>query len=378
MTDLSHSRPNAYDGAVSLRRLVKRFGERAVVDDVSLDVRAGEFFSLLGPSGCGKTTTLRMIAGFEQPDSGSVVIDDVDVTEFAPEKRLCNTVFQQYALFPHLDVYQNVAFGLRFSPFARDERVAVGKALELVRLTGFDKRRVQQLSGGEQQRVALARAIVLEPSVLLLDEPLGALDAQLRHALQVELSSLQRELDTTFIYVTHDQEEAFTMSDRIGMMRDGRLLQVGSPEELYEEPASVDVATFVGTANLMAGRLVNATTVEVFGARYPVAAGVNWDASRIRGAVQPNEECTVMVRPERVHLEVVNNDAPRTAGEAPIATVERVTFSGSSLLVAVRCAGIAVSAEVPNDDSVPDLSPGDRVHMVIRPDHLRVFTRQPA
>ncbi|MFM8645339.1 MAG: ABC transporter ATP-binding protein, partial [Actinomycetota bacterium] len=180
MTDLSLSRPNAYDGAVSLRRLVKRFGERAVVDDVSLDVRAGEFFSLLGPSGCGKTTTLRMIAGFEQPDSGSVVIDDVDVTEFAPEKRLCNTVFQQYALFPHLDVYENVAFGLRFSPFARDERVAVGKALELVRLTGFDKRRVQQLSGGEQQRVALARAIVLEPSVLLLDEPLGALDAQLR------------------------------------------------------------------------------------------------------------------------------------------------------------------------------------------------------
>jgi len=374
VTESPDSRPNAYDGAVSLRHLVKRFGERAVVDDVSLDVRAGEFFSLLGPSGCGKTTTLRMIAGFEQPDSGSVVIDDVDVTEFAPEKRLCNTVFQHYALFPHLDVYQNVAFGLRFSPFARDEKTAVGKALELVRLTGFAKRRVEQLSGGEQQRVALARAIVLEPSVLLLDEPLGALDAQLRHALQLELSSLQHELDTTFIYVTHDQEEAFTMSDRIGMMRDGRLLQVGSPEELYEEPASVEVATFVGTANLTSGRLIDASTVEVFGVRYPVAAGINWAVSRSSDLVQPNGQCTVMVRPERVHLAVATDNT----GAHPVATVEHVTFSGSSLLVRVRCAGAAISAEVPNDDSVPDLSPGDQVQMVIRPGHLRVFTRQPA
>jgi spermidine/putrescine transport system ATP-binding protein len=361
-------RPNAYDGAVSLRHLVKRFGERAVVDEVSLDVRAGEFFSLLGPSGCGKTTTLRMIAGFEQPDSGSVVIDDVDVTDFAPEKRLCNTVFQQYALFPHLDVRQNVAFGLRFSPFERDEDKAVGKALESVRLTGFEKRRVQQLSGGEQQRVALARAIVLEPSVLLLDEPLGALDAQLRHALQVELSTLQRELDTTFIYVTHDQEEAFTMSDRIGMMRDGKLLQVGSPEELYDEPNSVEVATFVGTANVLPARMVGAAAVAALGAQFSVVPG------QIVAAAH-SAACTVMVRPERVHVVVgPANDAPESVGRltAP-GEVLRVRFSGSSLLVSVRCGDEVVTADVPNDDSVPDLRAGQSVRLAIRDEHLRVF-----
>lgn len=374
MTATLDSRPNAYDGAVSLRRLVKRFGERAVVDDVSIDIRAGEFFSLLGPSGCGKTTTLRMIAGFEQPDSGSVIIDDIDVTGFAPERRLCNTVFQQYALFPHLDVYHNVAFGLRFSPFSRDERSAVGKALDLVRLSGFDKRRVQQLSGGEQQRVALARAIVLEPSVLLLDEPLGALDAQLRHALQVELSTLQRELDTTFVYVTHDQEEAFTMSDRIGMMRDGRLLQVGTPEELYDEPNSVDVATFVGTANIIPARMVDADTVEALGARFRV------EGSQVVENHDRTSACAMMIRPERVHVSPDSDNAhvPSLPEGNPVqrtttGTVERVTFSGSSLLVSVRCGGVVVTAEIPNDDSVPDVRVGETVRLGVRDDHVRVF-----
>ena len=374
MTATLDNRPNAYDGAVSLRRLVKRFGERAVVDDVSIDIRAGEFFSLLGPSGCGKTTTLRMIAGFEQPDSGSVIIDDIDVTGFAPERRLCNTVFQQYALFPHLDVYHNVAFGLRFSPFSRDERSAVGKALDLVRLSGFDKRRVQQLSGGEQQRVALARAIVLEPSVLLLDEPLGALDAQLRHALQVELSTLQRELDTTFVYVTHDQEEAFTMSDRIGMMRDGRLLQVGTPEELYDEPNSVDVATFVGTANIIPARMVDADTVEALGARFRV------EGSQVVENHDRTSACTMMIRPERVHVspDSDNVHVPSHPEGNPVqrtttGTVERVTFSGSSLLVSVRCGGVVVTAEIPNDDSVPDVRVGETVRLGVRDDHVRVF-----
>lgn len=374
MTATLDSRPNAYDGAVSLRRLVKRFGERAVVDDVSIDIRAGEFFSLLGPSGCGKTTTLRMIAGFEQPDSGSVIIDDIDVTGFAPERRLCNTVFQQYALFPHLDVYHNVAFGLRFSPFSRDERSAVGKALDLVRLSGFDKRRVQQLSGGEQQRVALARAIVLEPSVLLLDEPLGALDAQLRHALQVELSTLQRELDTTFVYVTHDQEEAFTMSDRIGMMRDGRLLQVGTPEELYDEPNSVDVATFVGTANIIPARMVDADTVEALGARFRV------EGSQVVENHDRTSACAMMIRPERVHVSPDSDNAhvPSHPEGNPVqrtttGTVERVTFSGSSLLVSVRCGGVVVTAEIPNDDSVPDVRVGETVRLGVRDDHVRVF-----
>lgn len=374
MTATLDNRPNAYDGAVSLRRLVKRFGERAVVDDVSIDIRAGEFFSLLGPSGCGKTTTLRMIAGFEQPDSGSVIIDDIDVTGFAPERRLCNTVFQQYALFPHLDVYHNVAFGLRFSPFSRDERSAVGKALDLVRLSGFDKRRVQQLSGGEQQRVALARAIVLEPSVLLLDEPLGALDAQLRHALQVELSTLQRELDTTFVYVTHDQEEAFTMSDRIGMMRDGRLLQVGTPEELYDEPNSVDVATFVGTANIIPARMVDTNTVEALGARFRV------EGSQVVENHDRTSACAMMIRPERVHVSPDSDNAhvPSLPEGNPVqrtttGTVERVTFSGSSLLVSVRCGGVVVTAEIPNDDSVPDVRVGETVRLGVRDDHVRVF-----
>jgi len=311
---------------------------------------------------------LRMIAGFEQPDSGSVVIDDIDVTGFPPEKRLCNTVFQQYALFPHLDVWHNVAFGLQFSPFARDERAAVGKALELVRLTGFDKRRVQQLSGGEQQRVALARAIVLEPSVLLLDEPLGALDAQLRHALQVELSGLQRELDTTFVYVTHDQDEAFTMSDRIGMMRDGRLLQVGSPEELYDEPNSVEVATFVGTANVLPARMIGGTAVAVLGAQFSV------NPAQVVGG-SGSSSCTVMVRPERVHVVAGHaSSMPESVGRltAPC-EVSRVTFSGSSLLVALRCADATVTAEVPNDDSVPDLRIGQSVRLAIRDEHLRVF-----
>nr|MBU6202884.1 ABC transporter ATP-binding protein [Acidobacteriota bacterium] len=374
MTATLDNRPNAYDGAVSLRRLVKRFGERAVVDDVSIDIRAGEFFSLLGPSGCGKTTTLRMIAGFEQPDSGSVIIDDIDVTGFAPERRLCNTVFQQYALFPHLDVYHNVAFGLRFSPFSRDERSAVGKALDLVRLSGFDKRRVQQLSGGEQQRVALARAIVLEPSVLLLDEPLGALDAQLRHALQVELSTLQRELDTTFVYVTHDQEEAFTMSDRIGMMRDGRLLQVGTPEELYDEPNSVDVATFVGTANIIPARMVDTNTVEALGARFRV------EGSQVVENHDRTSACAMMIRPERVHVSPDSDNAhvPSLPEGNPVqrtttGTVERVTFSGSSLLFFVRCGGVVVTAEIPNDDSVPDVRVGETVRLGVRDDHVRVF-----
>ncbi|NCU87872.1 MAG: ABC transporter ATP-binding protein, partial [Actinobacteria bacterium] len=215
------------DGAVTLQNLFKSYGDRMVVNDVSLEVRAGEFFSMLGPSGCGKTTTLRIIGGFEQPDSGSVFIDNRDVTRDEPEERPLNTVFQNYSLFPHLNVKENVKFGLRFensfNKSAKSEDQRATEALELVQLASFGERRVHQLSGGEQQRVALARALILEPSVLLLDEPLGALDAQLRARLQIELATLQRQIGITFIYVTHDQHEAFTMSDRIGVMREGRL-----------------------------------------------------------------------------------------------------------------------------------------------------------
>src|SRR3990170_2687645 len=242
-------------GTVQLVDLVKRFGEVTAVDGVNLQMPSGEFFSLLGPSGCGKTTTLRMIAGFERPTEGQILLDGVDMAQTPPHKRNVNTVFQNYALFPHLSVEKNVAFGLKYKDVSKgEERDRVGRALELVRLTGFETRRPNQLSGGQQQRVALARALILNPAVLLLDEPLGALDAKLRKALQIELKAIQEEVGITFIYVTHDQEEALTMSDRIAVMSNGRVEQVGPPKEIYEQPATAYVADFIGASNLMPAR----------------------------------------------------------------------------------------------------------------------------
>ena len=232
--------------------LVKAFAGQRVVDGLNVQVGGGEFFSLLGSSGCGKTTTLRLIAGFEQPTSGRVLLDGMDMTGTPANKRNVNTVFQNYALFPHLDVFENVAFGprrARLPPSGIQRRVR--DALDLVQLTGLEKRKPAQLSGGQQQRVALARSLVLRPAVLLLDEPLGALDAKLRKELQAELKALQRHLGITFIYVTHDQEEALTMSDRIAVMSHGRIEQVAPPREIYEEPTSVFVADFLGISNLM-------------------------------------------------------------------------------------------------------------------------------
>src|SRR5882757_4337650 len=224
------------------------------VDNISLHIPGGEFFSLLGSSGCGKTTTLRMIAGFERPTSGQIILDGVDMTETPPHKRHVNTVFQSYALFPHLNVFDNVAFGLRRQKETPENVTRrVGEALELVQLTGFEKRKPSQMSGGQQQRVALARALVLKPAVLLLDEPLGALDARLRKQLQVELKTLQQQVGITFVYVTHDQEEALTMSDRIAIMSQGRIEQIAPPQEMYESPATVFVADFLGVSNLMDG-----------------------------------------------------------------------------------------------------------------------------
>ena len=286
------------DGAVTLKNLFKSYGERVVVNDVSLEIKAGEFFSMLGPSGCGKTTTLRMIGGFEQPDSGTVFIDNRNVTRDEPEERPLNTVFQNYSLFPHLNVKENVKFGLRFeNSFTKSAKPAdqrVGEALELVQLGNFGDRRVHQLSGGEQQRVALARALILEPSVLLLDEPLGALDAQLRARLQIELATLQRQIGITFVYVTHDQHEAFTMSDRIGVMRDGRLMQVGAPRELYELPNSVEVAQFVGAANLISGEVTSRSVVEFAGEKFvcPDSAPIGKGMMMIR----PSEFESALVR----------------------------------------------------------------------------------
>ncbi len=226
-------------GEIELSKLTKQFAEVTAVDGIDLNIPGGEFFSLLGPSGCGKTTTLRMIAGFEQPTSGEILLDGTDVAYTPAHQRNVNTVFQNYALFPHLNVYDNIAFGLKEAKRPKAEiRERVGKALELVQLSGYGRRRSSQLSGGQQQRVALARALILNPAVLLLDEPLGALDAKLRKALQIELKSLQQEVGITFLYVTHDQEEALTMSDRLAVMHDGRIEQLGTPKEVYSEPST--------------------------------------------------------------------------------------------------------------------------------------------
>ena len=343
------------DGAVTLQNLFKSYGDRMVVNDVSLEVRAGEFFSMLGPSGCGKTTTLRMIGGFEQPDSGSVFIDNRDVTRDEPEDRPLNTVFQNYSLFPHLNVKENVKFGLRFensfNKSAKSEDQRVTEALELVQLASFGERRVHQLSGGEQQRVALARALILEPSVLLLDEPLGALDAQLRARLQIELATLQRQIGITFIYVTHDQHEAFTMSDRIGVMREGRLMQVGAPRELYETPNSVEVAQFVGAANLIVGRVTQRGVAEFAGEKF-----VAPDSA-------PLGEGMMMIRPERIRIGTGSHNA----------VIERVTFAGSSLRIALKLGNATLNAEVPNDETSASLVAGQETTIDVLPDAVRVL-----
>ena len=343
------------DGAVTLELVNKLFGERKVVNDVNLEIRAGEFFSLLGPSGCGKTTTLRMIGGFELPDSGRILIDGRDVTHDEPETRPLNTVFQSYALFPHLNVFDNVAFGLRFekpgSVSKKSNKERVMEALELVALGSFGERRVPQLSGGEQQRVALARALVLEPSVLLLDEPLGALDAQLRARLQVELVSLQRQIGITFIYVTHDQHEAFTMSDRIGVMRDGKLIQVAPPREIYEKPATIDVAKFVGAANLLPGRVVSTGVVEISGVKFAAPQ------------CTPLGDGMVMIRPERIHVGTGSQQA----------TIERVTFAGSSLRIALNVGGVKLVAEIPNDENSRNLEENAITSIDVLPDAVRVL-----
>src|SRR5438067_4627159 len=236
--------------AIGLVGVSKRFGSHAAVDDVSLEIAEGEFFSLLGPSGCGKTTTLRMVAGFELPDAGRIVLKGNDVTEVPANRRPVNMVFQQYALFPHMSVYDNVAFGLKVKRVPRSEHSErVQEMLRVVSLEGLDRRRARQLSGGQQQRVALARALVNRPAALLLDEPLGALDVKLRKQMQLELKRIQSELGTTFVYVTHDQEEALAMSDRIAVMNRGRVEQIGAPREIYERPATAFVADFIGSLN---------------------------------------------------------------------------------------------------------------------------------
>jgi spermidine/putrescine transport system ATP-binding protein len=290
---------------VEILDVTKRFGDVTAVDRMSLRIARGAFYSLLGPSGCGKTTTLRMIAGFEQPTEGEILLDGKPIAGVPPYKRNVNTVFQHYALFPHMDVARNVGYGLRQNKVGKaDEAHRVGEALALVRLSGYERRRTWEMSGGQQQRVALARALINHPTVLLLDEPLGALDLKLRKEMQLELKALQREVGITFVYVTHDQEEALTMSDVIVVMRDGLIQQMGGPTELYERPVNRFVADFIGTSNFTSGTVesIDATNrrVTVRSDRGAVLHGSATDAS---ATFSPGQVVTVATRPER--LEVV-------------------------------------------------------------------------
>jgi spermidine/putrescine transport system ATP-binding protein len=354
-------------GNVRLESLTKRFDDVIAVDDISVEIEPGEFFSLLGPSGCGKTTTLRMVAGFEPPTSGRILLDGTDVGNLPPHRRNVNTVFQSYALFPFLSVAENVAFGMKYKSVPKSEiGTRVSEALELVQLGGYDKRRPNQLSGGQQQRVALARALVLRPSVLLLDEPLGALDAKLRRTLQVELKALQKQVGITFLYVTHDQEEALTMSDRLAVMNHGKVVQVGSPEEVYNEPADAYVADFLGVSNLMDAE------VEPSGDRSRccrVRLGeftVEAEAGRIDaiGAVK------LAIRPERIHLHPHGaNGHNRLPG-----MIERLVFLGSTTQIFVRLAtGAALQTLVRNDGPAIAYSQGTPVSVELPAQALRVL-----
>ncbi len=300
------------ENIVSLNDIAVAFDGEAVLNNIKLDIRDKEFVTLLGPSGCGKTTTLRIIGGFLQPEKGSILFEGKNITNLPPYKRNVNTVFQKYALFPHLNVYDNIAFGLRVKKLPKEEiKARVDEMLELVNLKGFEQRDVQNLSGGQQQRVAIARALVNRPKVLLLDEPLGALDLKLRKEMQTELKRIQQSLEITFVYVTHDQEEALTMSDTVVVMKDGDILQVGTPVDIYNEPKNAFVADFIGESNIIDGIMLKDRLVLICGHEFVC----------VDGGFADNEPVDVVIRPEDITL--VKSDAAKISG-----VVRAVTFKG--------------------------------------------------
>jgi spermidine/putrescine transport system ATP-binding protein len=354
------------DPILSVKSLSKRYGDTVAVDDVSFDVENGEFFSFLGPSGCGKTTTLRMIAGFEKPTSGCIKMDGEDLTRVPPHKRDVSMVFQKYALFPNKTVGENVGFGLKMDRVPKDKRrEQVAEYLELVDMAGFEDRDPTSLSGGQQQRVALARALITEPSILLLDEPLSSLDLKLRKNMRFELKRIQNELNTTFIYVTHDQDEALSMSDRILLLNDGQQAQIGSPQELYSRPVSQFAADFIGDTNIFHGRVAgtngNVVDVEV--------DGLATTLTDVRNSTNAGEgdRVAVSIRPENIVLSDAN------MGGDVEGRIDSVTFYGNSTRLLVNINGEEVLVEIGGGAETVSLDQNESVYLGLDPEQAALL-----
>ena len=339
---------------IRLRDLCMAFDDELVLDHINLYINDSEFLTLLGPSGCGKTTTLRIIGGFTTPTSGDVTFDGVRINDVPPHKRQINTVFQKYALFPHLDVFENIAFGLRIAKVPAGEiEERVTEMLGVVSLKGFEHRKITQLSGGQQQRVAIARALVNRPKVLLLDEPLGALDLRLRKDMQIELKRIQQQMGITFIYVTHDQEEALTMSDTVVVMDKGRIQQIGTPEDIYNEPKNAFVADFIGESNILNGIMVRDNVVKMYGKEFPC----------VDGGFQPNEPVDVVIRPEDIDI------VPVEQGQL-VGTVTNVTFKGMQYDIIVDFRGFKWLIQTTDHSPV-----GARIGVKIDPDGFHIMKK---
>lgn len=342
---------------LSLKNVSKTLGDKNILDDISLDIRKGEFVTLLGPSGCGKTTTLRILAGFLSPDSGSVMLEGKDIASLPPYKRPFNTVFQRYALFPHLDVYDNIAFGLKLQKTPVDEiDKKVRKVLKMVSMTDYEDRDVESLSGGQQQRVAIARALVNQPQILLLDEPLAALDLKMRKDMQIELKEMHKKLGITFIYVTHDQEEALTLSDTIVVMNEGKIQQIGTPTDIYNEPQNSFVADFIGESNILNGRMICDRKVEF--------AGHEFDC--VDDGFGENVDVDVVVRPEDIYI--MNH----TEGAQFTANVKSCTFKGVHY-------EMFVDTDTGYELMIQDYNafePGSEVGLIIRPNDIQVMRKE--
>ncbi len=339
---------------IELKGISKTFGDTEALKSINLYIRKKEFVTLLGPSGCGKTTMLRIIGGFEYADEGQVLFEGKDIASVPPYKRRINTVFQKYALFTHLNVYDNIAFGLKLKKVDKDEiDKKVKRMLKLVKMEGYEKRGVDSLSGGQQQRIAIARALVNEPEVLLLDEPLGALDLKLRREMQLELKTMQQQLGITFIYVTHDQEEALTMSDTVVVMNHGCIQQIGDPKRIYDEPKNAFVADFIGESNIISGTMPEDETVEMLGKSFPC----------VDGGFAPNEPVDIVVRPEDVM--VVGEDVGQLTGE-----VESVLFKGVHYEMMIRTEGFTWKVHSTTMQPV-----GTRVGLTIVPFNIHIMRK---